>query len=408
MSENAAKQSAGIGGAAAPQGSGTARSATPHGVPEPHFPSRSAKVLARVPDLESADSEVADQTGAEGRDARMLSSRLSTMILVGGGGLLLLAAVGLPLLLQSVEPSDATQEDQAPTWPLQPPAPTASIAPAWDGGSEQESTWQLPAGTAAQPASDMPDTSAWNDGPQTANWGAPSASDSWESPSPGQPWLSPSGAQRWDNHPAAPVSDAPQMPAFPGGTAAGVPHADQSDWSLQVERTPQVDQEAADSWQGQPRAPSWAVPPYGAAGQGQAPLAAPDGLIPSPSAAANPGPWAPTSDLNRTAGLAVPNMPTAHGSGLQAAYPSPTSYPGATYPVAGQSAANDATAEAPSAVRPISGYRPTDSSYEATTAWRYGARPDARYRQPGVARLQGAIEKPTESNAYEQHRSSLY
>ena len=88
-------------------------------------------------------------------------------------------------------------------------------------------------------------------------------------------------------------------------------------------------------------------------------------------------------------------------------YP-PTSYTGATYPVAGQSAATRPRLDTALTDRPIPGHPSADPPYGATTVARDGMRPEARCQEPGVARLQGGIEKPTESNLYDQHRSSIY
>jgi hypothetical protein len=392
MSENAAKQSAGSRSAAAPKESSTAGCGMTHGVPEPHFAPRSPKILARVPDLESADLEVEEGTARAGGDGRMLSTRLSMMVLVGGGGLLLLAALGLPYLLDRPEAPDPKQESEAPSWPVEPPAPAASVAPAWQGAAEQEPSWELPAGTPAQSVSEMPPTSVWSDRPQSTNWDEPSASDPWSSPTPSQQGPAPPAAEAWENEPVRSVEGATRTPA-----------------------------------------------PYGTTGPGRGPAANPEGPLPSPAAAVDPRQSAPFSqhpsqaDSNRPMALdnappsgtfgvpsdqLQPRRPVYRTAGVRmnspAAYraddsPSdaPASYSAATYPVAGQSRGY-APADAVSPQGPISGRVANDPSYPARTAWRHATPPETRDGPSGVARLQGAIERATESESYEHHRSSVY
>ncbi len=417
MSENAAKQSLGARDAAR-QGSGTAESGTTHGVPQPHFASRSPKVLARVPDLESAESGAIERPRSARRDGHMLGPRLSMLILVGGGGLLLAAALGLPFLLDDSEPAD-TASEEVPAWPLEPPAPSASVAPMWPGASEQPPPWQLPADGTAAPESELSAAPAWNDSPQSADWGEPSPARAWESPSPTPPWASRPAAQAWSGELPASVQDGEPS------AAVGVPPADGSPWNHRAETLPGADREPAGWGQQEPRAPFWPVAPNGTVGQGQAPSAAPDGPILFPSAAAGPD-YRQDPRAEYRAADARANLPQSYraddstgyqrtlpvAESVRSGYPPfsypQTSYPGATYPVAGQSATKDPGSEARSTHGPISSHPTMGPLYDPAPAPRYGAQPAARYQEPGVARLQGAIERPTESNVYDHYRSSIH
>jgi hypothetical protein len=444
MSENAAKPSRRTQEAPTRKRSHTGGSGEAHGVPEPHIASLPPKVLAQVPDLEAADSATVNQTPAAQPDGRLLSTRLSMLILAGGGSVLLLAALGLPILLSGSDSPDNPLEEPIPSWPVEPPAPAASVAPAWDAAAEQPTSWPVPADPSAVPQLGLPAAPTWGDSTPSTNREAHPPARSWDGSTPTHPQPSPQAAE----------------------------------------------------WQQQPQPSPWPAPQYGPAGPGPGPSASPDSRIPSPSPALDPGRLVPGNNVSRQPGPAFPGSSSWQEGGFPAAPPSPPSYgahpqnayrpqaeanrsmtlgrsvpsaalggsperppdpraeyrtadahatlaaphragdpadyrgappaadrwhtenprasgppadyPAATYPVAGQSEAGQPRADTISPNRRIPNQFWADPSYETAPAAGYPVPQEARYREPGVARLRGGIEKPTESSVYEQHRSSVY
>jgi hypothetical protein len=84
-------------------------------------------LLAQIPDLDAADSDDPEDEALGGSDGRLVSQALSSKLVIGGGFVLVLAAI-LPLVLNR-------KASPKPT-PSQPPAATgaAETAPAWQGG----------------------------------------------------------------------------------------------------------------------------------------------------------------------------------------------------------------------------------------------------------------------------------
>ena len=179
------------------------------GVPGgPHFASRPPQVVARLPDLESAESPPCD---AASRDGRLLGSALSVKILAAAGVFLVIAALALPFLLRSSEPADADSAQTSPAWEVDVPAPSAPLAPAWDASSGT-ANWQSGPGTYGADTSALP---AYSD---DSRWGvpAPPPSESWEGAAGTGPTYSSAplyGAQPehqpWAHQPQAMTADRP-------------------------------------------------------------------------------------------------------------------------------------------------------------------------------------------------------
>jgi hypothetical protein len=92
-------------------------------------------VLARVPNLDEADPSPGPRGEAKRSrpDGRVISQRLSTKILMGGGALLLAAAV-VPFVWSKMTNRNRA-DDGLPAWHQGRPAPDADEAPRWDSGA---------------------------------------------------------------------------------------------------------------------------------------------------------------------------------------------------------------------------------------------------------------------------------
>jgi len=109
----------------------------------------------------------------------------------------------------------------------------------------------------------------------------------------------------------------------------------------------------------------------------------------------------------------VPSRYPVHGSAL------PPGSPPSRYPAHGRGPINNADRSDPAAGVPAADYNPTayptagrsaaaPSSYGESAMPSYGVGTDTRLWEPGVARFQGGIEKPSGSNIYERPRPSTY
>jgi hypothetical protein len=146
----------------------------------------SVGVLARFPDLEDRPAAGAP-SGEPSREGRLLSQRLSARLLLGGGVVLLLAAV-IPLALRGKGNRGGGGDGSLPDWHPGPPAPAASEAPSWPG-------------SLAPAASE-----------------APAGLGSLEAPAPAA-----SEAPPWPGSLATPTPTASEAPAWPGGLAPRTP-----------------------------------------------------------------------------------------------------------------------------------------------------------------------------------------
>jgi hypothetical protein len=98
------------------------------------------EVLARLPDLDAVEPSPEPGAKSARSDGRLLSQGLSTKLVLGGGLLLILAAV-YPFVLKNSEPKPGT-----------PPAPGAPQAPIWKGqAAETPGTLPAPASLSYEP-----------------------------------------------------------------------------------------------------------------------------------------------------------------------------------------------------------------------------------------------------------------
>jgi hypothetical protein len=82
--------------------------------------------------------------------------------------------------------------------------------------------------------------------------------------------------------------------------------------------------------------------------------------------------------------------------------------PARDYPAANAATTRYPATDRPTAVDPRYGYRWTDPSLGTAFPPGYDAGGNTRYSQPGVARFQGGIEKPTGTDVYDPDRSSIH
>lgn len=392
-----------------------------HGARGPHCALRSPQVLARVPDLESAESGVTEERLVSDGDDRMLSSRLSVNILAGGGALLLLAALGLPFLFSNSKTPEPDSEGEMSAWKPDRPTPSDPMTSAWDDVSGAGPNWQLPTGAETISRPDVPPTAAWNEDSQPSGW---------DTPAQAQPWTDVSEAQSWGDRPpteldsgepeAGPPPEQQQWqdPGRQANTptwndqadvATGAGLADRPDWRTQPNAAPGIYEQPTTSWNQQPPIPAWQVPAYEVAGQADATATWPAGREPSYRPADSfPRPQV---DTNRrmTVGEHLPAGTSAHLTdsrhGLQDGRD--------VYRAA------DARANSPGPGRadyragyrstlPQASYPSTDPSFAAPARPRPDAGVYTPYSEPGVARFRGLIEKPTESDAHDPDRSSVH
>jgi hypothetical protein len=443
----------------------------PHALPGPHFPRQPAEVLARMPDLESADCELADQGPRRNWDGRILSSRLSVKILAGGALLLVLAAVFLPMLIGGSDSSDPGSNDGSSRWQPQVPAPSASLAPSWDATSGEVSDWTATGEANGFPPSGSVPISAPTGEPYSSQWSAGQQTQSGANPMQGRQWPDRSEAGAWGGQPDIPPGA--NLPAWeaPSSRPSG------------FARDPQA---------ASPNAapiPSWQLQQYPVAGQGRSGLRGPADLAPSPyagveqrqsAAAAQRNPYVepllpdmPPSDqraydpnspaadrydsyrlpqsygtpqaaMNRPMAIGQDRSPqpsaswtdpqrhdqpayraadaraaTPPGTWAREDWPDRQDAPAATGGLpAGSPPFGHRSSSDPSAGQPPLSYRatdvpspgqpPMDPSAAVLPGARYGAPAYPQQPEPGVARFRGGIEKPIESSMYERDRSGVY
>ncbi len=475
----------------------------------PHFRARSQQVLARVPDLESADSASIEETLSTRGDGRILSSGLSMKILYGAGAVLLVAALALPFLLSDSESSTPISTDESAAWQREGPAVTAPMAPAWNAGTGESPNWQAEPIAGEGRWGEAPAVSAWQGGSGSGQRSSPPQSQPGLGPPRVQPWQGRSQSQTWETQ-----RDTPNWGA-PIDAPRGREFAADNDWTRKANPAGATVQAPAMSWNDGAQTPSWETAPQGFAGQApeQAPPEAPqpyyggigrqqfagaagpdpasplaatsvapryeNAYQPSRPAPAGSGSYQPYVDANPSMAIrpgdapssvsgygtrylgaeqpsyraadarAVPDAGQAgccpNGQGrpspsgyLPNGYPStrypsagrpavgaegPDSpatdypsgayrtgvYPPANYPTTDHPSAGYPSADYPSGNYPSSGY-PPDGYGPAAAPPRRGDRTGAYapYAEPGVARFQGGIGKPTGSNLDERDRPRLY
>lgn len=338
------------------------------------------QVLAKVPHLPQSDGEADFDRSKPRADGRLISQRLSAKLLLAGGVVVVLAAI-LPFTLNKMRGSGSGQEGQS--WRPDNPAPDAAEAPPWSGSSPQANMVQPIAPNAAiAPLATQPSL-GWSSGDLPQNLGASSPSSSAGSAVP----------PGFGNVPATtPQANLPSQQSAPGWTSP-------PDVPLMSENTP--------AWNRQSRGIPAAASSAGSPSASTGPAASPS---PDPAAApanASQG-FAPASTLN---GMGSPQQqfaPTASGNPYQSSPSGPGSYRSYEPP---QSGANQrmtldprtsVDARYPQVARP-------DLSTGASAA------PQAGYSswtppptEPGVARFEGIIEKPTLRTSYDASRSSIH
>ncbi|MFH1264572.1 MAG: hypothetical protein ABIK89_02510, partial [Planctomycetota bacterium] len=400
-----------------------------------------------------------------------------------------------PFLLGNSDTSEAESGAKTSAWEREPPAPSASPAPAWQSGAEAAPSWQFPPGGYESSEANVPATSAWNEDSQSPGWAERSQPPSWEGarearsrdsrldvPASGEPtstqaWTGPSEPAPSSSRPQWQVPAEPESgPAWnaPTNFESGNPPLDQTGWNSLPEKSAEPYRQPTNSWNEPTETPSWRVPEYRTAGQLQARSPAPAGYesyrapvesyqqveagtnrpttIDDYSPSGTPDyrtdyaqdrqdgyrtadtraavPYTGRADYPTGVRSTVPDTGYPQTSYPQTSYP-PTSYPQTSYPQTsyppavyrpstGYSEGRYPAGDSPAAGLRATEYAPTgDSRYGypprtsepplgATSTSGYGVGVDARYPQPGVARFQGGIEKPTESSVYDRDRSGVY
>ena len=289
---------------------------TPDGVTGPHFASHSPQVLAQIPDMDSAESEMIDQAPLPRQDGRILSSRMSVVILAGGALLLVLLAV-LPFLSGSEETSDPASKQESSAWQQDGPAPSASVAPVWGGAPGEAANWQGEPGAGGFPRPDASGVSAWNDNSQPTNWGNPSEARPWGDQSRSHARGGPSDVPTWPG-----PLDAQARSGQPDVSVGGN-QSHQAAWNGQPNQAPGTTQQPTTSWNSDAQTPSWQSQPYRTAGQAQTQVASPTYPSQSVSAAVEPRQFSPATEPGPTLGPSVPYTPAPYEAGYQAGRPAP-------------------------------------------------------------------------------------
>ncbi|HUT92485.1 MAG TPA: hypothetical protein VMY37_23530 [Thermoguttaceae bacterium] len=346
MSENQSNDKATGANAPTPHTCGPPTEERPHAIKGPHFASHSPKVLARVPNLESAESELVGETLPAGEDGRMLSSRWSMRILGVGGAMLLVAALALPLLLGNSDSPESAWKDESPAWQPDPLAPSAAAAPAWGSPSDGASGWQLPSTDPRSSQAQTPVISAWSEQSPPLDWDASSQAQPWDAAAKAQTWDAPSDAKTWTDQPPMPAwqghpdtaltDDRPQWNApgenasavwgGQGDVAAGALSSDGPVWSTQPSPAPGVYREASGSWNEDVQTPRWPVPQYRTAEQAQAGGTVWDGGTVSASPAVDSSQLPPTAATNRPMWALEAPAPSPPPVNYETTRPAPPSY----------------------------------------------------------------------------------
>lgn len=427
--------------ASANTGHETSAAGTPHGPPSPHFSTHSPQVLARVPDLESPHSHPIGKRSSTGRGGRLLNSQFSLGVLVGAGTLLLAVALGLPFLLRKSDTSETQSRDRLSAWEPEHPAPSAPPAPSWQSATEGAPSWQFPPNAHGASQPDMPATSAWNEDSHSSDWAERSQLPSWEGGPEGQSRSTRSDVPAWGEPTSTPAWTGPSEPApsssrpqwqVPGESSsdptwdtptdfeAANPTLDRMGRNSLPERSADSYGRPTNSWNEPIETPSWRVPEYRTAGQAQPRSAAPAGYEsyrapPDTYQQVQAGTNRPTT-IDGYSPSGTPDYRTDYAQDRQDGYRTADTRAGA--PLTGRTEYTTGTRR----TAPNTGYPPTSDSrygyptrttepaFQASSASGYGvgAHGDTRYPQPGVARFQGGIEKPTGSSVYDRDRSSVY
>lgn len=469
MSENRSNDQTTSESGPAPDPGGASPEQRSHAIKGPHFASEPPKVLARVPNFESAESELAGEIPRAFDDGRMLSSRWSMRLLGVGGATLLVAALALPFLVGEPKSPESASPDDPAAWGPDRPAPSAALAPAWDSLSEDASGRRLPSSEPQAPQAQAPAVSAWSEQPPPLDWDASSQAQAWDDAaraptrdagSRAETWADQAATPGWQGHPNTALDD--QRPPWnaaaggasgvwggPGDVAAGASSSDVPVWSTQPSPAPGVYREAAGAWSEDVQTPRWPAPDYRTAQQPPAPGTIWDGGGRSAAAAVDFGEVLPAAVSNQPMAAQVgPAAQTIDYETIRRAVPVYEPYPAQdasprprintnrsmrihAYP---ESGTREAGADRPlnglpvyraadARVNPWSGAAIDDRSGVQDTAGRtvfptngptassparYDAGGYPGFSDRGVARFQGGIEKPTGTEVHDDYRSSAY
>lgn len=314
MSDHAANERVGRSLAGSEASDSPIREAS-HGLSGPHYGSPAPRVLARVPDLESTETDPADTMPRTRGDGRLLSSGPSMKVLAAAGALLLLLALGLPLLFSDRDRADTTATDEVSAWEAERPASSASEAPAWGGLAEGASNRQSPLGGSA------PGQTA---GPRPLPWGGAVPAQAWDAQSNATPWTGGPESQP----PLNPTFEQPAPPAWDGQVSqpgTGAPPKGLG-WNGHPSPAPGVYPESDNSWPEPARRPTWQTHAYGESTHAQAKTASPVDTSSLPSAILNGDAFSPAAVSGRGVDAAVPRTPSAAGPAHDASRPAGSGY----------------------------------------------------------------------------------
>jgi len=403
MSEYEAMERMGNGNLGGREPSGNPAMAASGPIRPPHYATEAPRVLARMPDLGTSEVERESQLPSLERDGRLLSSRVSVAVLLGGACVILAVAL-LPFVFFGKD--KAEKEDNA-GWQSAPPAPTASEAPRYGGDFNEMSQYPVVNGASPYPNTSAAPNSSWDNAPST-QWNPEVASrpnNAWQGGATQYPatdnWGSPS-------NPGV-RSEQPQPSAW-GTPATGSPNSDPAyGWNTQTTPPSPTAQEAPSSWGSQPSAPpvsSWSnQPSYGTTTQ---PSQDTSWNTPVQAVSTEPQPAYTAPNSNRPVGPMMPSTPSGFNSNYEAsrtapAYQNQYQPPADSYraPATGSRSSADATNYGGYGAIATDAYRAQPSaSVPATSQQPYGYQVQPRaasqpsYRQPeaGAYRNDAASE----------------
>ena len=159
-----------------------------------------APLLAQIPDLSEDDPESLIEEHITPSGRQFISQSLASKLVLGGGVLLVLAAILPFMFAKNLDPKPAAAE--LSTWHPAVPAPTADTAPAWNVPAGTNAT--ASAGNSAAPPSVV--VPAMPAGPGGSNFAPPSLTGS------GTDSLASRGAAGWGNDPPVPTLPAKMPP----------------------------------------------------------------------------------------------------------------------------------------------------------------------------------------------------
>ncbi len=403
----------------------------------PHTTLPEAPVVARIPDVGSSSPGGETRRLRSGSNGRVVSQGLSTQLVVGGGVLLILAAV-VPLLWnRNSEPKPGTS-----------PAPDADVAPPFDPQAIQSSV----AGTVTPSPSYQPDPSFQPNLPPALGFAAPgfSAPGITQVPSGGVPGMTPvaGGAMGGRAVPNSPYGRPMGMSAVGAQQASqvmnGAPQvmggSPRTAWDNRAYTAP--GSAVPSQFQPAPAGYQYQATPYQATPYQATPYqATPHQATPYQAMQSPPSGVIPSGGVS-TGGISAPGMtprmPVPHVPGVGMG--TGTSNPGYAVPY-GRAAAPTATLPGTQVIgqpqaqvnqtmtipggATSGGAAATERSHwlpsaeangnPAKRSWTYSRtdqqptyQADTRAAQPGVARLQGTIEKPSLRTTHDRARPGIY